>query len=159
MKYYQFNRRNFFLSLFSMLTPINNMMSNIEGVGGIRGVKKKTLLRKIFTLMVDSPCSSPLVAMHLYVPSFSFPALYSVRTDDDSSLRVTVMSGLFGSILSPLGPNHSIFLATPTTERTSENSVSKNEASDIQRFQPLHHRSCVARLRAGDSWLRLRANL
>lgn len=81
--------------------------------------------RKIFTLTVDSPCSSPLVATHLYVPSFSFPALYSVRTDDDSSLRVTVMSGLFSSILSPLGPNHSIFLATPTTERRSKNSVSE----------------------------------
>lgn len=111
-----------------MLTPINNMMSNIEGVGWDKGLKKerkKQLLRKIFTLTVDSPCSSPLVATHLYVPSFSFPALYSVRTDDDSSLRVTVMSGLFGSILSPLGPNHSIFLATPTTERTSKNSVSK----------------------------------
>lgn len=59
------------------------------------------------------------------------------------------MSGLFGSILSPLGPNHSIFLATPTTERTSKNSVSESEASDIQRIQPLRHRSSVVCV-AGD---------
>lgn len=75
-------------------------------------------LRKIFTLTVDSACWSPLVATHLYVPALSVPALYSVRVEDDSSLRVTVVSCLFGSILSPLGPNQSMCLATPTTKTT-----------------------------------------
>lgn len=87
-------------------------------------------LRKIFTLTVDSACWSPLVATHLYTPASSVPALYSVRMDDDSSLRVTVMSGLFCSILSPLGPNQSMCLATPATENT-ENTDAVNEAFKV----------------------------
>lgn len=43
--------------------------------------------------------------------------------DDDSSLRVTVISGLFCSILSPLGPNQSMCLATPATENTENTDV------------------------------------
>lgn len=57
------------------------------------------------------------MATHLYVPAFSVPALYSVRVDDDSSLRVTVTSGRFDSILSPFGLYQSMCLATPKTER------------------------------------------
>lgn len=95
----------------SVLIPINNLESEEKN------------LRKIFTLTVDSPCWSPLVATHLYVPAFSVLALYSVRVEDDSSLRVTVMSGLFGSILSPFGPNQSICLATPTTENRVKSSM------------------------------------
>lgn len=94
------------------------MLITINNLG-----REENNLRKIFTLTVDSPCLSPLVATHLYVPAFSVPALYSVRVEDDSSLRVTVMSGLLGSILSPLGPNQSICLAPPTTTSKVESSM------------------------------------
>lgn len=110
MKYWKFNRLHFFFLHSSALVWINNS-------------ERGQNLRKIFTLTVDSACWSPLVATHLYTPASSVPALYSVRMDDDSSLRVTVMSGLFCSILSPLGPNQSMCLATPATEITENTYV------------------------------------
>lgn len=118
VKFLKFNRLHFlFIPLFSWLRIFNNS-------------ERGQNLRKIFTLTVDSACWSPLVATHLYTPASSVPALYKVRMDDDSSLRVTVMSGLFCSILSPLGPNQSMCLATPATENTENNNI-VNEVSTL----------------------------
>lgn len=51
--------------------------------------------------------------------------------EDDSSLRVTVMSGLCCSILSPLGPNQSMCLATPATESAQNNNNVMNRVWKI----------------------------